>query len=336
MNRETAKSLEIDESGVSKEQAAQVFETKDVDVSKADFSDNITNNPANSYRVHTIPETLNARIARLKREVEEVRVIKKKETGEDTPRLDDLKSILDSFSSKGGHDDENADQLHLYEGMGERKLADKTKMQLELTNRLLERYLNRFTDLETRLTKLEEKIGATNIKKPILPSIDELRNRINLVSNTPSGLEKAVANLKDLAISVEKLKTAKQRPTSASTQQQQEVVTRDMEIDMKKVNEIYQRLPLLDNLSALVPGLIARLKSLQGIHADAEVSTEAMRDIDHTVQTITFEFKQWTESLHTIETKLQEMDDKMKQNRQQIDEWVKNMEARISKLTPDE
>ncbi|KAA8908969.1 hypothetical protein TRICI_004686 [Trichomonascus ciferrii] len=322
---------------MTKEQAAQVFETKDVDVSKADFSDNITNSPANSYRVKTIPETLDARIARLQREVEEVKILKKKETGEDASRMDELKSILDSLSSKGrGYDDENADQLHLYEGMGERRLADKTKMQLELTNRLLERYLNRFTDLETRLTKVEEKIGATNIKRPILPSIDELRNRINLVSNTPSGLEKAVANLKDLAIAVEKLKTAKQRPTSASAQQQQEVAVRDEEIDMKKVNEIYQRLPLVDNLSALVPVLIARLKSLQGIHADAEVSTEAMRDIDHTIQTIASEFKQWTETLHTVETKLREMDNKMKQNRQEISEWVQNMETRISKLTPDE
>lgn len=336
MHREPIKSLEIDESGVTKEQATQVFETKDVDVSKADFSDNITNNPTNSYRVKTIPETLDARIARLQREVEEVKVLKKKETTEDIPRLDELKSILESLSSKGETGDESSDQLHLYEGMGERKIADKTKMQLELTNRLLERYLNRFTDLETRLTTLEEKIGTSNIRRPILPSMDELRNRINLISNTPSGLEKAVANLRDLVTAVEKLKTAKQRPTTAGAQQQQEVVARDTEVDMKKVNEIYKRLPLLDNLSALVPGLIARLKSLQGIHADAEVSTETMRDIDRTVQTIASEFKQWTETLHTIETKLQEMDDKMTHNRREINEWVQNIEARISKVTPDE
>lgn len=326
---------------MSRRDAFEVFETKDVDTSRADFSDSITSGPLNSYRVQTIPETLDSRIARLKREVEEVQILTAKKdspTASPQKEMGELKEILNAlprYNSRG--------ELTFYDGLGEKQAAtDSAKTQLELTNRLLERYLNRFTDLETRLTALETQIGvsATRDAKPILPNLNELRQRINLISNTPSGIEKAVSNLKDMAVAVEKLKTVRQQqpPRSISASQEGDHNKHGnnedstLEVEYRKIEAIYDRLPVLDNLSAAVPYLISRLKSLQGIHADAAASTETLRNIDSTVETINYDFKQWQESLKMIENKITDMSTKMQENRDQIQEWVRDMENRISQL----
>lgn len=303
----------INQDSVAKNKAIEVFETKDVDTTNIDYSDSIAEATRKSFRITTIPETLDARIARLQREVEEVRQLKEKETQNQSYMLDNLKEVLDKLASSGGGGD-----LEFYGGLGE-TLNYKSTDQVKTVE--ISKAVDKLINLENRLTKLEKQVGFGDDEStttPIQQSIKNITQKLGLLINSPQEIEKNITKIKSLSNYADKIKNAK------------EPVPKDEDLfQHRRITSLYNKLNQFDQLQISIPHMLTRLKSLNSVHADATAAVASVQSADATIETIKSEIKNWIQTLNKIESRLKQNDELFEKNKQQLESWIKNLEQRL-------
>lgn len=301
-----------------------------------DFSDRIWEKQ--SYGNRSVPETLEARIARLQREVEEVRhIVRENHDTQPGNKLDnvekDLKAVLANLQK-----DRWPTSLELYSDLGTRK-SGKSHIAIKSDDSNVQKYIIQLSSLESRLSKLESVIGAnagqldlnSGQQAPLTLILQDIRRRISLLASSSAGIDKATSRVKDLASSIEKLRALRvQQQRSLPSGSDESFQSAEIN---NKIMAVYDRLNALGSLSAIVPKLIDRLKSLQAIHADAGSSLVLTRDFENTIEGIKFEYKSWIHSLEKMESKLTDYDAKSGTNREALGKWIKSVEQRVEKLT---
>uniref|UniRef100_A0A060T3T4 ARAD1C39512p n=1 Tax=Blastobotrys adeninivorans TaxID=409370 RepID=A0A060T3T4_BLAAD len=319
----------IDHRAFDKSQAQQVFETSVVDASDADFVER-GHRPYSHLRVSTVPETLNARIARLKREVEEVSRLK--ETQQQAAEIDNLRNVLDSFSTKN---DKTKNQF--YSDLGSQSSeGDRSQMKPTLATTTsftpgTDLYTSRLIEADQRIAQLERIIGTGKVESPLVLSLQECQQKLMLLTGSQKGLGAATSAIQQVTASLEQLRTVHQQ-LSQSMAYAKDIDLPPQLVEVRKVDQLYEKLPALESQASLVPLILSRIKSLQAIHADARDAIDAIRDIDNTVQTLKTGMSEWMETLKSIETKIQDHINLSKKNQEQVEAWVKNVESRIANL----
>ncbi|CAN6668037.1 nuclear migration protein Jnm1p [Trichomonascus vanleenenianus] len=315
----------IDSSRLSR--SIEVFETCEVDASETNFSGRLDGLP--SYRTKHVPESVSARIARLRREVEELQTLQgatKKEKDE-LGQLAELKSILDSYATTPSK------PVSLdYTTLGSiDSLSTSFTATATLDNGRSS--LAKIAELEKRVSDVEKIVGYGNeLAEPLQPLIADLKKKMSLVNASPEVAESSARKFKDLALLVEKLKSTKQKKPGSSgsattgARDGEDTSTAGISLEVRRIESIYQRLVTIDSMAAIVPRLADRLRTLQAVHADTASTVNSVRNVDATLNSIREELKSWKQCLETVETQMAKLEQTAVTNKKEIKQWISKLE----------
>ena len=351
-----------------------------VDARDVDFSDRV-NGKRKSYRAssrrHRIlkdgtaefgdlsdeedGETLERKIARLKREIQEAKEEysrQRLETGDtraDDTELATLSQALEELSTQPE------------EAIGSRSRPTRpartaTKLQEDASLAPVDNAtytvtyapsydqshaLAKAADFDWRLALLEKAIGISSTATPdlegnglpraILPTLETLQNQIMTLSEaSTSSLDSISRRVRTLTQEAEQLeksrKAAKLAQEELSSAGGPAVEADDAE-QIAKIHALYGTLPTIESLTPLLPPLLDRLRSLRTIHADAATASDTLERIENSQSEMASDIQQWREGLEKIEEAMEEGEASMSGNMKVIEGWVKELEAKMAQLS---
>ncbi|CAH0001086.1 unnamed protein product [Clonostachys byssicola] len=305
-------------------------------------------------------ESLERRIARLKREVEEAKdeysrrkaTASSTEAGDSgaTERLDSLSQVLHQISQPVGV----ATALRPTQRAPEPAQADDAELSGEQGATYTITYapsyeqthaLAKAADFDRRLLLLEKGLGISSasipeansegIPRAVLPTLDSLDKQITTLSQaTTANLDAISRRVRTLALEQDKLNESREKAKTLREELGKQVSTpgeEDSEQDAK-INALYAILPTIENLTPMLPPLLDRLRSLKAIHADAATASETLDRIQKDQADMAAELKQWRSGIEKMESTMGKGDETVKSNMKVMQGWVKDLEERMSKL----
>ncbi|EGC34068.1 dynactin 50 kDa subunit [Dictyostelium purpureum] len=172
--------------------------------------------------------------------------------------------------------------------------------------------LQRITDLEKRLSKLEVSTGNKSTDSvPITQSILEIKEKLSLLDTTK--IDVLQQKMKSLSKEMDQLKN------------QDEVSTKALTTNEKKINDIFETMNKWDSVSQQVPAIINRLYTLRSLHEEGISFSNHISNLDRQQNDI-------TSLLKSNSSIMNKMDDSFKQNLLTIKSNIEHLEKRISDL----
>ncbi|KAM0341015.1 hypothetical protein ACHAPU_010247 [Fusarium lateritium] len=307
-------------------------------------------------------ESLERRIARLKREVEEAKseYLKRKtesqaqegdeDEGPSDDRLTSLGQVLDEISKPVGRTTSVRVPKTVAPTSPEEKLEAPSGKDATYTVTYAPTYeqshaLAKATDFDRRLLMLEKGLGinaslmpeagADGLPRAILPTLDSMNKQISTLSEaSTANLDAISRRVRTLAQEQDKLNDSREKAKSLREELGRNGSTAQSEESEQeaKINALYGILPTIENLTPLLPPLLDRLRSLRAIHADAATASDTLSRVEKQQAEMAAELKQWNEGLVKIEVAIKEGKVSVENNKQVMEEWVKDLEERIEDL----
>ncbi|KAI8635380.1 Dynamitin-domain-containing protein [Xylariaceae sp. FL1651] len=376
---------EEDEEGISHsrlhiDQARSRFLPSQIDARDVDFSDRL-NGKRKSYRASSRRqrilkdgtaeigdlsdeeevESLERKIARLKREIQEAKEEYGKQVDstnaapQQDAELSTLSQALEELSSQPeeglGFRARPSRPLHeattSQKGESFQSIENATYTVTYAPSYEQSHALAKAADFDRRLALLEKAIGISSSATPelggdglpraIMPTLETLQNQIMTLSEaSTSSLDSISRRVRTLTQEAEQL----ERSRKAAKTAQEELSSSGgptLDIDdteqIVKINALYGTLPTIESLTPLLPPLLDRLRSLRAIHADAATASETLERIETSQSEMATDIKQWREGLEKIERAMSEGETAMSGNMKVVEGWVKELEARMTQLS---
>lgn len=311
-------------------------------------------------------EGLARKIARLKREIEEVkaeygkeRAVSVEDKGGDEGEAEEgeieaLSKVLDELSITDKSLVSRAIPTDPASGLG-KSPPQITPKGISYTITYAPNYeqthaLAKAADFDARLVVLEKALGIGSVAMPefgpnglpraVVPLLENLHRQITTLSeaSVPSldSISRRVRALTQEAEDLEKArrnaKTAQDALASAGAAQTSEANTLEDSEQMARINALYGTLPTIENLAPLLPPLLDRLRSLRMIHADAAAAADTLARLEQNQAEMAGEIKEWRDGLEKVENAVKEGSTTMTKNVDVISGWVKDLEEKMSKL----
>ncbi|KAK5112472.1 hypothetical protein LTR62_004229 [Meristemomyces frigidus] len=282
--------------------------------------------------------SLEARIARLKREIEECKLEVEREKeqqdseddgdedGQETTEaeLDGLGKILQSIEVPAVQRDQRK-AVSRDQATGEHDPPDD-----ELRD---EQTLARVTAFDTRITELEQALGlstldaangADAVSTPVLPSLTALDHQLAALTTATSltNLEAASTRLRTL------------RAEADQTSQNDGITTPangDPE-STTKLRQLYTLLPTLQTLTPTIPALLSRLRSLRSLHTSAASAMSELERVEQRQAEMDEEVAEWRKGLERVEEAVREAGEGNGRNALVVQGWVRELEGRVRGL----
>ncbi|KAJ8071565.1 hypothetical protein OCU04_001888 [Sclerotinia nivalis] len=311
-------------------------------------------------------ESLERKLARLRREIEEVkeeygkRNLEKKDTEEDGESIDgddiaSLSKLLDGISANQGDQFTSAgarlakDLGTGIKANGPPQTSQGTGEPSTYTVTYAPTYqqshaLAKAADFDARLALLEKVLGLnstmdfTSSSIAVLPTLDILERQVSILTeSTPSSLDSISRRVRTLTQEAEKLEESRKSAKAAQDSLRSaggEVAPEDGEDaeQISKINALYGTLPTIENLAPLLPSLLDRLRSLRAIHADAATASENLDRVEQRQAEMTNDIKKWQEGLEKVEEAIIRGETVIGGNMKVVEGWVKDLEDKMSKL----
>ena len=354
-------------------------------------------------------ETFEEKVARLQREVEEVKLEQAQRDGERQREEDDMvRSLYQSLRTLDDDRPLDTDRDAQANGNITERDASTNSAQISAQDLLSQslpdpaqttRTLTLAAELETRLSALEKALGLPALSlpnqlptRPVLPQLQTLDRQLTVLSNTTGpSLTALNTQVQSLTQSAESLTTARKnalqakddlriharqssqasfhrpmsgqsfshsrpssyygagfRPsvsrqathtaedgepgTSSLDQTAQTLLAGEETEQSAQVRKLYEQIPTIEALSPLVPGLLDRLRSLHPLHAGAASAAESLDEVEKRQSEMGEDLEKWKESLSGLDKRLEEGDGRRTGNKQAVEGWIRELEARLSKL----
>ncbi|KAK5134372.1 hypothetical protein LTR08_006552 [Meristemomyces frigidus] len=299
-------------------------------------------------------EGLEARIARLRREIEECRAEAEEEReaegsaqeegGDAEDGIDGLSRLLASIEVPSRHDTRRGQAQQRPQGAANGILIPPADPDGNMTD---EQMLSRVTDFDSRLAALEQVLGVSAldpasseaVSTPVLPSLLMLDQQLGALTSATSltNLEAASSRVQKLKVDAEQLNHLQHGGTSGGTANgdinhtdgEAPSLTHD---DMQKLHSLYALLPNLQALSPTVPAIVARLRSLRTLHTGAANAASELEEVERRQAEMDKELAAWREGLEAVETAVSEADAANGRNGRVVEGWVKELEGRMMAL----
>lgn len=291
-------------------------------------------------------ESLEARIARLRREVEECRALSQNEPAKDSDKeataeqnegLDTLSKALAELEG-GERRPRRATQTRPQSAQNQESLRDEQEITDEQT-------LGKVAAFDTRLTALEKALGLSSLDlgpdgsftSPLLPSLNLLDQQMSalMTSTSIAQLDAASSRIKKLSQEAEQLAQST-RPESnghdSEAEDESSVPASISTEDAEKLRALYNLLPTVQSLAPTVPALLERLRSLTVLHTGAASAADELDKLEKRQANIDADIKTWTEGLEKVEAVIREASEANGRNGKVVQGWVKDLEGRIAAL----
>lgn len=309
-------------------------EGKGVEIKSGRFGDRVGGLGGRGYRVSAVTrkeeETLAERVARLKREVEECRVLAEGQDGGEAVGEGDMEGLRKVLEG-----------LHMNKSSHSRargSASEGIKVDEDVSKGVAE--------FDARLSVMEKSLGLSSLDggtpdTPLLPTLALLDRQFGALMSASSiaSLEAASARLKKLREEAEQLSLPV--ATEPTPQPQEDgTVTPSSEptqpglssVDVEKLRALHNLLPTLQSLSPTVPALLDRLRSLHTLHAGAANAASELEELERSQDDFDKELKEWRQGLEKVEKAIGEADEANGRNGKVVQSWVKDVEGRMSKL----
>jgi nuclear migration protein JNM1 len=314
---------------------------------------------------------LERKLARLKREIEEVKeeygrrqAEKKGVAGEDAAKdlgqdVTALSKILSGISVTSGATTSSASAKFAKDlgtgikANGPPQTSQGTGESATYTVTYAPTYqqshaLAKAADFDGRLALLEKALGISPAELPslnesstpkaILPTLDTLQRQISVISeSTPSSLDSISRRVRTLTQEAERLEESRKAAKTA-----QDVLRaaggdftseeREDSEQVAKINALYGTLSTIESLAPLLPSLLDRLRSLRAIHADAATASESLDRTEKKQAEMASDIKKWREGLEKVEEAMKNGETVMSGNMKVVEGWVKDLEQKMEKL----
>jgi nuclear migration protein JNM1 len=359
------------------DEARSRFSPATIDISGADFSDRVDGKrrsyKASSRRQRILQdgteelgdlsddddaESLERKIARLKREVEETKdeYAKRKgaATGDDDAspgdmRLESLSQTLDDLSRRSGIT--SFKKTDPTTSGADEPTAESLEAGPTYTITYAPTYeqthaLAKAADFDRRLLILERSLGISSsfmseageggLPRAILPTLDSLEKQVSALSQaSTANLDTISRRVRALATEQDKLNESREKAKALREELGKHAGSppADTSEQEAKINALYAILPTIENLTPILPPLLDRLRSLRAIHADAATASQTLDQIEKQQAEIAGEIKLWKDGIEKLESTVSNGDKVMKTNVEVMEGWVKDLEQRLEKLT---
>lgn len=323
---------------------------KGLDVKAGDFGDRL--GVRKGYRVRRREgveeeESLEQRITRLRREVEECRVLAREEGGEGGEDAGDasllgetegLKKVLEGL--QGGR---TARQIRRAEPIAQTTRVNGGDETEEQDGNATER----IAEFDSRLAALERSLGLSSVdgtsleavNNPVLPSLTLLDQQLNalMTASSITNLEAASTRLAKLREEAERTAFAAAEPSqngeSTGTSTPTSPIASAYSLpDLQKLQDLYTLLPNLQRLSPTVPALLDRLRSLRALHAGAANASAELEELEKSQAEFGTELREWKEGLTRVEDAMKATDEANGRNGKVVQGWVRELEGRVKAL----
>ncbi|EGX90518.1 dynactin subunit, putative [Cordyceps militaris CM01] len=302
-------------------------------------------------------ESLERRIARLTREVQEAKdeyaKLKASPDTQDDTRLQSLSDLLATMSMPSTITHETiptktatpADKDATEEDVGSSTYTITYAPAYEQTHALA-----KAADFDRRLLALEKGLGissslsaeagAGGLPRAILPTLDNMDKQIaTLAQASTANLDAISRRVRTLASDQNELNDAREKAKALREElgkggpHIQALPPGDGAAEQEtKINALYGVLPTIESLAPMLPPLLDRLRSLRAIHADAAAASHTMEQLEQRQADTAAELKQWREGLQKLEETMAEGGATVKGNMTVMEGWVKDLEERMAKL----
>ncbi|KAK5692245.1 hypothetical protein LTR17_025456 [Elasticomyces elasticus] len=269
-----------------------------------------------------VDEGLEAKIARLRREVEECRVLAEQErqdesedeAGKEVDVLGTLLSGLDVPVRRNRQPVQSAEAA-----------PDPDSDVLD------EQALGRVADFDARLSALEQALGISTldsvtsdtINAPVLPSLTLLDQQLTALTTATS-----LSHLEAASSRIQRLRTeAEEPPTNGDTPDTANQLPQE---DAEKLQQLYALLPTLQSLSPTVPAILARLRSLRNLHTTAASAAADLDEVEKRQSEMETDLSEWRNGLLRVEQAVGQASEANGKNGRIVDGWVKDLEAKLA------
>ncbi|KAG5951199.1 hypothetical protein E4U53_003584 [Claviceps sorghi] len=307
-------------------------------------------------------ESLERKVARLTREVEEARAEYMKRSSavggssqleaSPTEGLSSLSHVLDEIAKPLGLDTSQAPTnaavsrspaINQAEGVPAEDGATYTITYAPSYEQ--SHALAKAADFDRRLLLLERALGislssateagSNGLPRAILPTLDALEKQISALSQaSTSSLDAISRRVRTLAAEQEKLNDTREKAKALREELgKQSPAPVDESEQESKIKALYGILPTIENLTPMLPPLLDRLRSLRAIHAEAATASQTLERIESQQTEMNGELKLWKEGLEKAEQSMKDGETLMKENVTVMEGWIKDLEARAAKFS---
>ncbi|RLV93519.1 hypothetical protein JA1_002275 [Spathaspora sp. JA1] len=296
---------------------------------EVDFSGSITSNLRTSgYNVTHSDESVEEKLSRIARELEEIRSYDAKDEGQ-------FDKLIETFHElKSNRDTQQQPQFQDLSLDIEEEIVVKNK-DVGTANNFKE-----IIELESRVNTLETIVGQEAIlnlesrpEKSIQYTLNDLERKISIINNPEYSFDKVKERITDLIKDSEKLELSKKlmlnlAPGITPDKEQTEETS-------NKIDELYTALPSLMENSAVIPLLIQRLKTLNIVHSELDSSVKLSGHVDQVLNDITMDMKVWNESIDKLQSNLQEYRENVNNNVNSINDRIEKLTLKVDSLVID-
>lgn len=313
-------------------------------------------------------ETLDRRLARLKREVEEIKIefeAAQAKSGAATENQDQnhiqgeqgntadvaqLSEALDSIytAQHGGLRNVQGELVALLDSKEQSNGIPTTKNDVSKVHPDIDpqmaQALLKTAEFESRLTFLEAALGLTGSNspdqgsfaaRPIIPSLDVMDRQIQVISNAPSSLDSAHSKTRQLIKEAERLQRLREvgeEESANSSSLTNGHTINALPTESSKINALYSTLSSIDSLSPTLPMVLERLRTLRALHTSAAGASAALDDVEKRQAEQAAEIEHWKEALQKAESHVKDGQSSLKENVEEVEKWVKDLESRLARF----
>ncbi|KAI5969010.1 hypothetical protein CANMA_002006 [Candida margitis] len=174
--------------------------------------------------------------------------------------------------------------------------------------------------LENKLSQLEKQLGINNtLSHPVQHSINDITRKINIISHADYNIDAIKSKIETTGKEMEKLELNKRLFGW------EDVPTPKQD----KIDELYKLLPDLEKYCGKAPMILERLKSLNMIHNEVEESLNFTINLNQFISDLDRDMKQWNKSLDTLNRGLDVSKETFDTNRQSFQTRLAELENRL-------
>jgi nuclear migration protein JNM1 len=198
----------------------------------------------------------------------------------------------------------------------------------------------KLSELDRRLASLEDLVGPsgeginpTTTSTPLLTTLSRLDHLVALLTQ-PRHLDAISRRVKLLLVDLDRAAAASRRPGAApsSVPDKQSSSVTLSGAEYANLQTLFAVLPRLDPLLPILPPLLARLRSLAVLHAEASEIADGLRTLQSEDKRTGEEVKEMEEVVRNVQAGLAESVLAVQKNWEGVEGRMRSLDERVSKL----
>lgn len=326
--REVPAIEDVDESNIDIQLSKDKFARSEIlDSVTYDFLGNVSR--LNGYHLNQVDETVEEKLSRISRELEEIKILDKSPTT--TKQVYHFQELLNLLKKQQLHDSGN----HIHpDYISIDSVFEKIVPSQESGSVISTENIQSLASLEERLNTIELSIGTENPSKPLNLAIRDLDRKISIIENPEYNFETIQSEINKLDKELVTLEM-KRKVLNLDEDILEKDTLPSAVSNLVKIDEIYERLPIINQYNSLAPKLLSRLKTLSKIHHDLEGSVELSGSIDQVLKDIELDMRNWDQTLNKLNENLVNYEKNFDANSSSINERVNDLILKVESLSTD-